>query len=87
MSGPSSAKAGMQGNSDSVNGCNCFYDEMIDELLGGGGQMKDGDNRLEYWKRVLQHALAPAPPFLTVFCVCSQKFCSSASSCTSSRLR
>ncbi len=60
MSGPSSAKAGMQGNSDSVNGCNCFYDEMIDELLGGGGQMKDGDNRLEYWKRVLQHAIATA---------------------------
>lgn len=27
MSGPSSAKAGMQGNSDSSNGCNCIYDE------------------------------------------------------------
>lgn len=25
MSGPSSAKAGMQGNSDSSNGSNCIY--------------------------------------------------------------
>ena len=36
MSGPSSAKAGMQGNSDGVNGTNCIYDEMIDDLLGVG---------------------------------------------------
>tara|TARA_B100000575_G_scaffold51235_1_gene37922 strand:- start:1454 stop:1567 length:114 start_codon:yes stop_codon:yes gene_type:complete len=28
-----------------------MYDEMIDELLGNGGSGKDGDNRLEYWKR------------------------------------
>jgi len=28
MSGPSSAKAGMQGNSDSSNGSNCVYDEV-----------------------------------------------------------
>ena len=40
MSGPSSAKAGMQGNSDSSNGSNCVYDEMIDELTDG-----DGSNR------------------------------------------
>ena len=42
MSGPSSAKAGMQGNSDSSNGSNCIYDEMIDELTDG-----DGSNRTE----------------------------------------
>ena len=45
MSGPSSTKAGMQGNSDSSNGCNCVYDEMIDELTDS-----DGSNRTEYWK-------------------------------------
>ena len=48
MSGPSSAKAGMQGNSDSSNGSNCIYDEMIDELTDG-----DGSNRTEYWKMIL----------------------------------
>ena len=42
MSGPSSAKSGMQGNSDSHNGCNCIYDEMIDDLTAS-----DGDNRTE----------------------------------------
>lgn len=30
------------GNSDSSNGCNCIYDEMIDELTDG-----DGSNRTE----------------------------------------
>jgi hypothetical protein len=48
LSGPSSAKSGMQGNSESSNGCNCIYDEMIDDLVGG-----DGDNRTEYWKQIL----------------------------------
>lgn len=48
MSGPSSAKAGMQGNSDSSNGSNCIYDEMIDDLTDG-----DGSNRTEYWKMIL----------------------------------
>lgn len=48
MSGPSSAKAGMQGNSDSCNGSNCIYDEMIDELTDS-----DGSNRTEYWKMIL----------------------------------
>jgi hypothetical protein len=33
------------GNSDSSNGSNCVYDEMIDELTDG-----DGSNRVEYWK-------------------------------------
>jgi len=34
MSGPSSAKSGMQGNSDSHNGSNCIYDEVhIDTTL------------------------------------------------------
>ena len=38
----------MQGNSDSSNGSNCVYDEMIDELTDG-----DGSNRTEYWKMIL----------------------------------
>ena len=46
MAGPSSAKAGMQGDGGSVDGTNCFYDEMIDELTDG-----DGSNKTEYWKR------------------------------------
>ena len=45
MSGPSSAKAGMQGNEGNDNGKNLVYDEMIDELVG-----HDADNRTEYWK-------------------------------------
>ena len=53
MSGPSSAKAGMQGNSDSSNGSNCIYDEMIDELTDG-----DGSNRTEYWKMILMKVCA-----------------------------
>ena len=28
-----------------------MYDEMMDELLGTGGVGKEGDNRMEYWKR------------------------------------
>ena len=36
------------GNSDSSNGSNCIYDEMIDELTDG-----DGSNRTEYWKMIL----------------------------------
>jgi len=52
MSGPSSTKAGMQGNSDSSNGCNCVYDEMIDELTGS-----DGSNRWAYLcNSFLQHS-------------------------------
>jgi hypothetical protein len=38
----------LAGNSDSNNGSNCIYDEMIDELTDA-----DGGNRLEYWKQVL----------------------------------
>ena len=57
MSGPASAKSGMQGeslflnmsmfvclrfcvfagNMDANNGCNCIYDEMMDELTEGDG--------------------------------------------------
>ena len=48
MSGPSSAKSGMQGNSDAHNGAVAVYDEMIDELTDG-----DGSNRTEYWKMIL----------------------------------
>jgi hypothetical protein len=64
MSGPSSAKAGMQGNSDSSNGSNCIYDEMIDELTDG-----DGSNRTEYWKMILLKVhsvvqLTPWPPLI-----------------------
>ena len=40
MAGPSSAKAGMQGDGGSVDGTNCFYDEMIDELTDGDGSNK-----------------------------------------------
>ncbi len=47
MSGPRSAKAGMQGNSDSINGCNAVYDEMIDDLRENGG------NQIEYMKQIL----------------------------------
>lgn len=42
MAGPSSAKAGMQGDGGSLDATNCFYDEMIDELTDG-----DGSNRTE----------------------------------------
>ena len=35
------------GNSDSMNGCNCVYDEMIDELTDN-----EGNDRTEYWKYV-----------------------------------
>lgn len=48
QSGPSSNKAGMQGNNDSNNGCNLVYDEMIDELVDS-----QGGNRIEYWKTIL----------------------------------
>ena len=47
MSGPRSAKAGMQGNNDSINGCNAVYDEMIDDLRENGG------NQIEYMKQIL----------------------------------
>ncbi|MEL0210760.1 MAG: hypothetical protein VW891_09290, partial [Novosphingobium sp.] len=57
-SGPSSAKAGAQGNSDSNNGCNCIYDEMIDELTDS-----DGSNRTEYWKMILMKVRSPPSPF------------------------
>lgn len=43
--GPSSAKAGMNGESTSVNGKNVIYDEMLEELCDS-----DGSDRLEYWK-------------------------------------
>ena len=45
MSGPSSAKSGMQGNPSADDGKTLVYDEMIDELTGA-----DADNRTEYWK-------------------------------------
>ena len=46
--GSSSARAGMNGTSDSVNGKNVIYDEMIDELCDA-----DGSDRLEYWKQIV----------------------------------
>lgn len=41
--GPSSAKSGMNGQSDSTNGKNIIYDEMVDDLCDA-----DGSDRLEY---------------------------------------
>jgi len=41
-------RAHAAGNSDSSNGCNLIYDEMIDELTDS-----DGSNRTEYWKQIL----------------------------------
>lgn len=78
MSGPSSAKAGMQGNSDSSNGSNCIYDEMIDELTDG-----DGSNRTEYWKMILLkvHSIVRSTPWLYLLCFCVR----SVSTCTTSR--
>ena len=47
-----------------------MYDEMIDELLGGGGTTGDGDNRLEYWKRAsVSFGCTRFNTLLTV-CVC-----------------
>lgn len=45
--GPSSAKAGMNGESDSTNGKNVIYDEMIDDLCD-----PDGSDRLECKPRI-----------------------------------
>ena len=46
--GPASAKSGMNGQSDSTNGKNVIYDEMVDELCDA-----DGSDRLEYWKQIV----------------------------------
>lgn len=40
--GPSSAKAGQNGQSDAQNGKNVIYDEMVDELCDS-----EGSDRLE----------------------------------------
>lgn len=42
VGGPASARAGMNGQSDSTNGKNVIYDEMVDELCES-----DGSDRLE----------------------------------------
>lgn len=48
MGGPSSAKAGMNGQSDNNNGKNVVYDEMVGELCDS-----EGSDRLEYWKQIV----------------------------------
>ena len=40
--GPASAKAGMNGQSDSTNGKNVIYDEMIDDLCDSEGSDRLG---------------------------------------------
>ena len=48
MGGPASAKAGQNGQSDSTDGKNVIYDEMLEELCD-----PDGTDRLEYWKQIV----------------------------------
>ena len=48
MGGPSSAKAGQNGQSDSTDGKNVIYDEMLEELCDA-----DGTDRIEYWKQIV----------------------------------
>ena len=42
--GPSSAKSGMNGQSDSTNGKNVIYDEMVDELCDADGSDRLGEH-------------------------------------------
>jgi hypothetical protein len=49
VGGPASARAGMNGQSDSTNGKNVIYDEMVDELCDS-----DGSDRLEFWKQIVR---------------------------------
>lgn len=83
--GPSSAKSGMNGQSDSTNGKNIIYDEMVDDLCDA-----DGSDRLEYWKQIVSVApLTPCTP--SMLCLppsltrCSPNRFSSASTSTSAR--
>ena len=48
MGGPGSAKSGQNGQSDSTDGKNVIYDEMVEELCD-----PDGSDRLEYWKQIV----------------------------------
>lgn len=52
----------LTGNSDSSNGCNCVYDEMIDELTDS-----DGSNRTEYWKMILLKVRSTGRPSFHLF--------------------
>ena len=51
------AKSGMNGQSDSTNGKNVIYDEMVDELCDA-----DGSDRLEYCESLPLPQPCP-PPF------------------------
>ena len=73
--GADSCRPLLTGNSDSCNGCNCVYDEMIDELTAG-----DGDSRIEYWKQILLKVRArPARLHTSVVFVLTPLLCRSAS--------
>ena len=48
IGGPGSAKAGQNGQSDSTDGKNVIYDEMVEDLCD-----HDGTDRLEYWKQIV----------------------------------
>jgi hypothetical protein len=66
--GPSSARAGQNGQSDAQNGKNVIYDEMVDELCDF-----DGSDRLEYWKCAAFPVAAHAP-LLTRFPAAGKSF-------------
>jgi hypothetical protein len=48
--GPRSSKSGMNGQSDSNDGKNIFYDEMLHELTTA-----EGSAEIEYWKEILMN--------------------------------
>ena len=49
----------MNGQSDSTNGRNNVYDEMIDDLCEA-----DGSDRLEYWRQIVSAASPCTPSIL-----------------------